>query len=78
MTDTPNRPMSPSLADPVIAYAVMRAIHWEGIEAGGVPMQSPPNGPQRFIPVFDTKEQAVAFASDGDRIMPINLLEPQP
>jgi hypothetical protein len=58
---------------PVVGYAVMRAIAWDGIEAGGFPMKAPPDGPQRFIPVFDTQEQAVAFASDGDRITPVKL-----
>lgn len=61
------------MADPSIGYAVMRAIAWDGIEVHGFPMQSPPDGPQRFIPVFDTEEQAVAFASDGDRIMAVKL-----
>ena len=61
------------MADSMIGYAVMRAISWEGIEVGGFPMQSPPEGPQRFIPVFDTQEQAVAFASDGDQITPVKL-----
>lgn len=61
------------MADPAIGYAVMRAIQWEGVEVGGIPMQAPPDGPQRFIPVFDTEEQAVAFASDGDHIMPVRL-----
>ena len=70
------------MAEP-IGYAVMRAIAWDGIKAGGILLNAPPDGPQRFIPVFDTKEQAVAFASDGDRIMPVRLrniteLEPQP
>jgi hypothetical protein len=27
--------------------------------------------PQRFIPVFDTQEQAVEWGSDGDTIVPI-------
>lgn len=61
------------MADQVIGYVVMRAIAWDGIEVHGVPMQSPPDGPQRFIPVFDTEEQAVAFSSDGDRIMAVKL-----
>lgn len=61
------------MTNPTIGYAVMRAIAWEGIEAGGIPMASPPGAPQRFVPVFDTQEQAVAWASDGDRIVPVKL-----
>jgi hypothetical protein len=64
--------------DPAIGYAVMRAIAWEGIEAGGIPMAAPPGGPQRFIPVFDTREQAVAFASDGDKITAVKLRQLSP
>lgn len=64
------------MPDP-IGYAVMRAIAWDGIEVGGITPQAPPDGPQRFIPVFDTHEQAIAFASDGDRIMPVKLRELQ-
>lgn len=60
------------MPDPIL-YAVMRAIAWDGIQAGGFPMKAPPDGPQRFIPVFDTREQAVAFAEDGDRVLPLRL-----
>lgn len=60
-----------------IGYAVMRAISWEGGQAGGLPMQAPPDGPQRFIPVFDTWQQAVAFAEEGgDTILPLRLRPP--
>lgn len=52
-------------------YAVMRAISWDGVEAGGHQMKAPPDGPQRFIPVFDTEDQAIAWANDGDAIWPI-------
>jgi hypothetical protein len=34
-------------------------------------MSTPVNGPQRFIPVFDTQEQAIEWGSDGDTIVPI-------
>lgn len=57
----------------MVVYAVMRAIGWEGVEVGGLQMKAPPHGPQRFIPVFDTHEQAVAFASDEDQITLLNL-----
>lgn len=60
------------MTDPIL-YAVMRAIAWEGIQAGGFPMGAPPDGPQRFIPVFETREQAVAFAVDGDSIVPLRV-----
>jgi hypothetical protein len=52
----------------------MRACSWDAIEVNGHPMQAPPDGPQRFIPVFDSQEQAIAFAVDGDRIAPVRML----
>lgn len=59
-------------------YVVMRAIAWQGIEVGGSTLASPPDGPQRFIPVFDTQEQAIAWAEDGDVVAPIRLAAPTP
>jgi len=41
---------------------VMSAFLWSSIEP---PVSMDPGGPQRFIPVFDTKEQALAWL-DGD------------
>lgn len=43
-------------------YMVMSAFLWSSIEP---PVSMDPGGPQRFIPVFDTKEQALAWL-DGD------------
>lgn len=54
-----------------VGYAVMRAIEWDAIEINGIPLQSPPNGPHFFIPVFSTQEQAAAFAKQGDHIIPV-------
>jgi hypothetical protein len=53
-------------AEPKSYWAVMRAQQFTDIEtAMGIPLQHPSEGPQRFIPVFDTKEQAVAW-NGGD------------
>jgi len=46
-------------------WAIMKAYGWNSIEITGVNIIPPPNGPQRFIPLFDTREQALAF-TDGD------------
>jgi len=46
-------------------WAVMKAYGWNSIEIPGVNIIPPPNGPQRFIPLFDTRKQALAF-TDGD------------
>lgn len=52
-------------------YALMIACPWDTLTINGVAMPTPATGPQRFIPVFDTQEQAVEWGSDGDTIIPI-------
>lgn len=53
-------------AAPKSYWAVMRAQRFTDIETTiGIPLRHPPEGPQRFIPVFDTKEQAVEW-NGGD------------
>jgi hypothetical protein len=59
-------------------YAVMRACSWGSVEINGVPLSAPPGGPQRYIPVFNTQDAAIAWAEDGDRICPIHAWETQP
>lgn len=44
-----------------IMWVVMKAYSWSSVTAGGMPMMSPPEGPQRFMPVFESREQAVAW-----------------
>jgi hypothetical protein len=46
-------------------WAIMKAYNFSALAADGIRCAAPLGGPQRFIPVFDTKEQAVKFA-DGD------------
>ena len=53
-------------------WCVMKAFQWSTFEIASnhplilkQPVTMPEGGPQRFIPVFDTREQAVAF-EDGD------------
>lgn len=47
-------------------YAVMKAMAFTSLQTeNGIGCRTPSEGPQRFIPVFDTREQAIAFA-DGD------------
>jgi hypothetical protein len=49
-------------------WCVMKAYHWQNLSVAGVPMTAPPEGPQRFIPVFDTREQAVAWAGTEEHV----------
>ncbi len=49
-------------------WCVMKAHGWNNVSVAGIAMQSPPNGPQHFIPVFDTREQAVAWAQTEEHV----------
>lgn len=49
-------------------WCVMKAHGWDGLTVAGIPMQAPKEGPQRFIPVFDTREQAVAWAGTDEHV----------
>ena len=49
-------------------WAVMKAHAWDSITAQGYPLMSPPEGPQRFIPVFETREQAIAWADSDEHV----------
>lgn len=51
-------------------WAVMKAHAWDSITtAHGIPLMCPPEGPHRFIPVFTTREQAVAWAGDDEHVV---------
>jgi hypothetical protein len=50
-------------------WAVMKAHAWDSITtAHGIPLMCPPEGPHRFIPVFNTREQAVAWAGSDEHV----------
>lgn len=50
-------------------WAVMKAHAWDSITtAHGIPLMCPDQGPHRFIPVFNTREQAVAWAGSDDHV----------
>lgn len=42
-------------------YCVMKAHNWACITVAGFPMLPPSDGPCAFIPIFDTREQAIAW-----------------
>jgi hypothetical protein len=44
-----------------IMWVVMTAYLWSNVTVNGMPMRSPADGPQRFMPVFESREQAVAW-----------------
>lgn len=47
-------------------WCVMKAHGWQNLSVAGVAMAAPKEGPQRFIPVFDTREQAVAWSNNDE------------
>ena len=53
-------------------WAVMRAVPWSDVEttmAPGVKLTASDEGPQHFIPIFDTREQAVAWNGSEDFVV---------
>lgn len=42
-------------------WAVMKAQSWASIEVLGIPMRAPFDEPCGFIPLFETRKQAVAW-----------------
>ena len=42
-------------------FVIMKAYKFESLEAMGLALNPPPDGPHRFIPVFNTLEQARKF-----------------
>jgi hypothetical protein len=55
-------------------WAVMKAYSWESLEVMGLSLRAPAHGPCKFIPLFETWAQAVAF-DDGceDHVREIRL-----
>ena len=49
-------------------WCVMRAYGWANLSVAGIEMAAPKEGPQHFIPVFDTREQAVAWAGTDEHV----------
>lgn len=50
-------------------WTVMKAHDWGIITTEhGFPLQCPEEGPHRFIPVFKTREQAIAWAGSDEHI----------
>ena len=48
-------------------WAVMTAQPWSAFTAGGLEITGPEEGPHKFMPLFDTREQAVAWSLSGDK-----------
>lgn len=46
----------------------MKAYGWANLSFAGIEMAAPKEGPQHFIPVFDTREQAVAWAGTEEHV----------
>ena len=59
---------APNQTPPKRLWAVMKAHSWDKLSVLGHPLLSPAEGPQRFIPVFDTREQAVQWAGSDEHV----------
>lgn len=60
---------------PKTFWVVMRAHKWNAIKVGPYHIAAKQAGPQRFIPVFDTKAQAVAWAGSDEYVYEIQTVE---
>lgn len=56
-------------------WAVMKAFHFESITVGGVPLKVPHDGPCRFIPLFETREDAVKHDGSDAYVLEIEAVE---
>lgn len=53
-------------------YAVMKAMTWDAMDTELFKFQTPPTGigePQRFIPLFELREDALIFAKGEERLI---------
>lgn len=57
-------------------WAVMKARSWESLEVMGLSLRAPKDGPCKFIPLFETRAQAVAF--DGGCEDHVREVQPNP
>jgi hypothetical protein len=57
--------------EPNLKWAVMRAHTWERITVNGLMLKPPPEGPHRFIPLFETRDQAIAWAGSDEHVTPL-------
>lgn len=55
-------------------WAVMKAQSWDSLSVwNGLPLRAPKEGPHKFIPVFNTREQAVAFDESEEHVVMLTL-----
>ena len=60
-------------------WAVFRAYPWSSLEVlGSMPLMAPKDGPQRFIPLFDTRDQALEFTGGDDTNIFRMAVRPEP
>lgn len=58
---------------PTVLWAVMKAYPFSALLIWDtVPVSSAPGEPQRFIPVFNTKEEALAWGGTEDNIFKLD------
>jgi len=63
-------------------WAIMKAYKFSSLEVLGMELTPPLTGPQRFIPVFETRDQAVKFQngdeSDIYEMRTTDIIPPKP
>ena len=59
--------MSTSTRKPKRMWAVMTGQSWNSFTVEGMEIGLPEEGPHGFIPLFDTRAQAVAWSRSGEK-----------
>ena len=56
-------------------YCVMTLNKWENLSVLNYPIQSPKEGPHYFMPVFNTKEQAIKWHGSEENVFEVQAIE---
>lgn len=59
-------------------WAVMKAHSFSGLVANGIPLKPSPGEPSHFIPLFASREKAVAWAKSPDHVVMVGMDEEIP
>ena len=57
-------------------WVVMKVQNWGSLEVVGRTLAAPPEGPQGFLAVFDTKKQAVKWSGSSKHVKKIIEVKP--
>lgn len=59
-------------------WCIMKAHGWNNLSIAGIAMKAPDKGPQYFIPVFNTKKQALEWSQSGEHVRELTTVQEDP